>query len=274
MEYSIGEFSKLTGLVIHTLRYYEQEGLIAPERNSGGRRCYSDKDFTWVEFIKRLKDTGMPIKEIRHYAKLRAAGESTLSARMEMLVQHRQALNEQIAKLQEHKMKLDEKIEIYRSELVRFGADNPMRIRKYQPSDCKKLAELFYHTVHTVNAKDYTKEQLNVWATKQIDLDKWNQSFQKHDTVVAVHGEVIVGFGDIDETGYLDRLYVHKDHQRKGIATAICNQLEQTVEGNIVTHASITARPFFEKRGYKVIKEQQVERRGIFLTNFVMVKEQ
>ena len=119
MEYPIGEFSKLTGLGIHTLRYYEQERLIAPERNSGNRRCYSDKDLTWIAFIKRLKETGMPIKEIRHYAELRADGDSTLSERMEMLVQHRQALNKQIAQLQEHKIKLDEKIEFYRNEIKR-----------------------------------------------------------------------------------------------------------------------------------------------------------
>ncbi|MDE7429922.1 MAG: MerR family transcriptional regulator, partial [Lachnospiraceae bacterium] len=100
MEYSIGDFSKLTGLGIHTLRYYEHEGLITPKRNSGNRRCYSDKDLTWIEFIKRLKDTGMPIKEIKHYAELRAAGDPTLSERMEMLVQHRHALNVQIAQLQ------------------------------------------------------------------------------------------------------------------------------------------------------------------------------
>lgn len=119
MEYSIGEFSKLTGLGIHTLRYYEQEGLIAPKRNSGNRRCYSDNDLAWTYFIKRLKDTGMPIKEIRHYAELRADGDPTLSERMEMLLQHRQALNEQIARLQEHKIKLDEKIDFYRNEMER-----------------------------------------------------------------------------------------------------------------------------------------------------------
>ena len=121
MEYSIGDFSRLTGLGIHTLRYYEHEGLITPERNSGNRRCYSDKDFTWIEFIKRLKDTGMPIKEIKHYAELRADGDPTLFERMEMLVQHRQALNEQIAQLQEHKIKLDEKIEFYRNEIERVN---------------------------------------------------------------------------------------------------------------------------------------------------------
>ena len=125
MKYSIGDFAKLTGLGIHTLRYYEHEGLIAPERNSSNRRCYSDKDFTWIEFIKRLKDTGMPIKEIRHYAKLRAAGNPTLSERMEMLAQHQQALNEQIAQLQEHKIKLDEKIEFYKKEIERVQKNVP-----------------------------------------------------------------------------------------------------------------------------------------------------
>lgn len=148
-----------------------------------------------------------------------------------------------------------------------------MIIRAYRPSDCKDLAELFYHTVHTVNAKDYTKEQLDVWATGRVDLEKWNQSFQEHDTVVAVDNERIIGFGDMDHTGYLDRLYVHKDYQKKGVATALCNRLEQAVQGKIITHASITARPFFEKRGYKVIKKQQVERQGMMLTNFVMEKE-
>ena len=83
-----------------------------------------------------------------------------------------------------------------------------------------------------------------------------------------------MGFGDIDSnTGYLDRLYVHKDHQGMGIATALCDRLEASAAGLLVTHASITARPFFEKRGYKLVKEQQIERQGIFLTNYVMIKK-
>lgn len=148
-----------------------------------------------------------------------------------------------------------------------------MIIRKYQASDCKELADLFYNTVHIVNAKDYTKEQLNVWATKQVDLEKWNKSLQEHFSVVALDNETIIGFGDIDKKGYLDRLFVHANYQKKGIATGLCNQLEQAVQGDITTHASITAKPFFEKRGYKLVKEQQVERQGIFLTNYVMIKK-
>ena len=119
MEYSIGEFSRLTNSGIHTLRYYEHENLITPKRNSSNRRCYSDKDLAWIEFIKRLKDTGMPIKEIQHYAKLRTKGDLTLNERMEMLTVHRESLNEQIKVLREHMAKLDDKIDFYRHEIER-----------------------------------------------------------------------------------------------------------------------------------------------------------
>jgi len=64
LDYSIGEFSKVTGLGIHTLRYYEHESLITPVRNSSNRRRYSEKDITWIAFIKRLKATGMPIRAV------------------------------------------------------------------------------------------------------------------------------------------------------------------------------------------------------------------
>ena len=123
MEYSIGEFSRLTNLGIHTLRYYEHENLITPKRNSSNRRCYSDKDLAWIEFIKRLKDTGMPIKEIQHYAELRAAGDPTLNERMERLIVHRKSLNEQIKVLQGHMAKLDDKIEFYRHEIERTSKE-------------------------------------------------------------------------------------------------------------------------------------------------------
>lgn len=148
-----------------------------------------------------------------------------------------------------------------------------MYIREYEPADCSEIAALFYQTVHEVNKQDYTIEQLNAWAAGKVDLAAWNQSFLEHYTLVAVENGRMAGFGDIDETGYLDRLYVHKEHQREGIAAALCSRLEAHVQGNILTHASITARPFFQKRGYKVLKEQQVERQNVLLTNFVMVLE-
>ena len=125
MDYSIGEFSKVTGLGIHTLRYYEHENLIIPLRNASNRRRYSEKDIAWIAFIKRLKATGMPIKEIKKYAVLRAKGDVTLSERMEMLIQHRQSLNEQISRLQEHEAMLDEKIAFYRQEIEGHRENTP-----------------------------------------------------------------------------------------------------------------------------------------------------
>lgn len=146
-----------------------------------------------------------------------------------------------------------------------------MIIRKYRPADCQTLAKLFYDTVHTVNAKDYTEEQLDAWADGDTDTDRWNETFLSHCTVVAEIDGIIVGFGDIDDTGYLDRLYVHSDFRHMGIATAVCDELERSVTATkYITHASVTARGFFEKRGYRAVRKQQVERKGVFLTNYVM----
>ena len=148
-----------------------------------------------------------------------------------------------------------------------------MKIREYKSSDCDKIADLFYNTVHFINAKDYTQEQLNVWATGNIDIYKWDKSFLNNYTLVAEENNMIIGFGDINNEGYLDRLYVHKDYQNIGIATALCDKLEKRYHVEyIITHSSITAKPFFEKRRYKVIKKQFVERNSIRLTNYIMKK--
>ena len=147
-----------------------------------------------------------------------------------------------------------------------------MILRRYKPEDLPQITKLFYDTVHTVNAEDYSEDQLNVWAGV-IDAEHWNASLLSHYSLVAVKGDTILGFGDIDHTGYLDRLYVHKDYQGQGIVSALYNKLEAFPDTEKLTvHASITARPFFEKRGYVVVKEQQVCRQGIYLINYSVVK--
>lgn len=152
-----------------------------------------------------------------------------------------------------------------------------MIIREYKSADCIFLAQLFYDTVHTVNSKDYTKEQLDAWATGTVDLSEWDRSFLEHTTLVAVFDDLILGFADMDRNGYLDKLYVHKDYQGKGIATALINELEKRAkEKHVVcfeTYASITARPFLEKQGYTVQKENVVARGAVSLTNFRMIKQ-
>lgn len=149
-----------------------------------------------------------------------------------------------------------------------------MDIRPYRSADLPEMCKLFYDTVHLVNIRDYTQAQVDAWATGTVNSKAWDKSLSEHNTLIATENGKIVGFGDIDHTGYLDRLYVHHAHQRQGIATALCNRLETSVAADVLTvHASITAKPFFEKRGYRVEREQTVVRAGISLTNYVMAKQ-
>lgn len=148
-----------------------------------------------------------------------------------------------------------------------------MKLRGYCPKDCAEMAQLFYDSVHTVCARDYSQEERQAWATGSVDLEAWDKRYRSTDTLIAEKDGKIVGFGNMDNGGYLDMLYVHSGHQREGIASAICNALEEHCSTDaFITHASITARPFFEQRGYRVVKMQQVECRGVKMTNFVMEK--
>jgi len=146
-----------------------------------------------------------------------------------------------------------------------------IRLRRYFDSDCEITAKLFYDTVHAVNARDYTEKQLSAWANGEDDLKKRHKDLTEQYTLIAEADGEIAGFGSIDKTGCLDMLYVHKDFQRLGIAAKLCDELEKGFE-DITVYASITAKSFFEKRGYVVLKAQEVERRGVKLKNFVMKK--
>lgn len=117
MGYSIGQFSKLTQLSIDTLRYYEKESLIIVNRDALGRRYYTDADLQWVFFIKRLKETGMPLKVIREYALLRYEGDSTLEPRLKILEQHQLFVRSEIKKWKSHLDNLTDKIDIYKNQL-------------------------------------------------------------------------------------------------------------------------------------------------------------
>lgn len=145
-------------------------------------------------------------------------------------------------------------------------------IRRYKSYDVYNMAKLFYDTVHSINLNDYNEEQVNAWANGNVDLKLWDERYLNSYTVIAEDKDIMVGFGNIDKSGYLDMLYVHKDYQKMGIATMICNELEKQADNSVSVHASITAKLFFEKRGYIVIKEQRVNIREVYLTNYVMEK--
>jgi DNA-binding transcriptional MerR regulator len=114
MSYSIAEAARRSGLSIDTLRYYERIKLVdPPERDAAGRRAYSDDDLVWLEFLTKLRTTGMPIRMMREYAELRRFGEAAAPRRMAILVEQRSAVRERIAELQSCLNVLDYKIDNY-----------------------------------------------------------------------------------------------------------------------------------------------------------------
>ncbi|EST12584.1 MerR family transcriptional regulator [Sporolactobacillus laevolacticus DSM 442] len=117
MVYSIGTFTKITGLSADTLRYYEKEGLIFPERDLNNRRVYSEKDIDWIEFILRLKETAMPISQIKAYARLRYEGDSTLEKRLDLLLDHQRFIYKEKEKLEQNILHLNNKINIYKEAI-------------------------------------------------------------------------------------------------------------------------------------------------------------
>lgn len=114
MSYSIAQAAQHSGLTIDTLRYYERIDLVdPPERDSGGRRVYSDEDLRWLTFLTKLRTTGMPIRRMREYAALRKHGAASAGPRRAMLIAQRQAVRERIAELQSCVDVLDHKIDNY-----------------------------------------------------------------------------------------------------------------------------------------------------------------
>ncbi|WP_025562395.1 MerR family transcriptional regulator [Psychromonas sp. SP041] len=116
---NIKKFSQVTKVSAHTLRYYEKIGLLKNiARNSSGHRWFTEKEVLWIEFIKRLKETGMSLEHIAHYADLREQGNITSDCRMKMLEQHALTLEAKIEEEQFHLKKLQQKITYYKSLLA------------------------------------------------------------------------------------------------------------------------------------------------------------
>lgn len=148
-----------------------------------------------------------------------------------------------------------------------------MYIREMTKEDTKETMALFYNTVHTINAADYDEKQLDAWAPIDRDASKWEASFIGRLSYVVIEKDNIIAFGDIDDNGYLDRFYVHRDYNHQGVGKYLLTYLEnKTKAKRIYTHASITARPFFEHLGYRVVRKQTVERNDVIFINFVMEK--
>lgn len=156
-----------------------------------------------------------------------------------------------------------------------------MRIRRFHPGDLNKIITLFRGAVRSVNLGDYDEFQVEAWAPDDIDPGPWLKRMTRNTTFVAVDDgdgddDVPIGFTELKEDGTLLMMFVHKDHQRQGIATALLNTLEHEARGKgmtqLKTEASITAVPFFTASGFEVMNEQNLHLKGQAFKNFAMRK--
>lgn len=169
----------------------------------------------------------------------------------------------------------DSEKQIYILALKNMNTDFTIRIA--QQSDALELMSLFQETVLHINKRDYSEAEVADWASCGNDLSHIKDMIKTHYFIVATNQQSqIVGFSSITYQGYLHSKFVHKDFQGKGIATILLNEIERyaTATGimRITSEVSLTARPFFEKRGYIVEVEQKRKANQLYLTNFWMAK--
>jgi putative acetyltransferase len=149
-----------------------------------------------------------------------------------------------------------------------------MLVRVAEEKDLPEIAVLFSDTINHVSAKDYSAEQLKLWSTR--DDIFWRRRFVEQHFIVAISGDAIVGFSSLTKSGYIDFMYVHKDYQRKGIAKMLLQEIEHygINIGLTELHAdvSITAKSFFLKQGFMLIKQNHKKKGNTSLINYSMYK--
>lgn len=151
-----------------------------------------------------------------------------------------------------------------------------MMIRNGHPGDLNELQQLFADTIRSICRADYNHEQIEVWASGIENKQRWHKVLTNQFVLVAQDKGNIAGFCTLDNGNYIDLLYIRKDYQRQGIAlrlyTGIENEAKRQGQTLLTSDVSKTARPFFEKQGFKVLKEQVVNINGVELTNYKMTK--
>lgn len=112
--YKIKEVAEMTGVSAYTLRYYEKEGILPPiSRDSSKKRAYSDENLSWIEIVTCLKQTKMPVSDIKEIVRLSIIGDETIPTRKEILMNHRLEMKRQMAELKKSIDKIDKKIDFY-----------------------------------------------------------------------------------------------------------------------------------------------------------------
>lgn len=147
-------------------------------------------------------------------------------------------------------------------------------VRDYEPDDLPTVVALFERSVHQIACRDYTPAQLAVWAPERPDRDAWTKRLSTGGVFVSEREDRLAGFARIDKNGELDLLYVDPPFGRQGVATELLHAVtawaRRSAIARLTANVSITARPFFERMGFRVLRSQVVEREGVRLENFRM----
>jgi putative acetyltransferase len=151
-----------------------------------------------------------------------------------------------------------------------------MIIRKFQPADLEAILDLFHDVVHTVGAKYYDSEQVNAWAPKDVDREKWLKSLSENITYVVEDKGKIIAFGDMTKTGYVDRCYVHKNYQGSKASRLIYKMLEEAARelglSELTCEASTMLMPIAQRIGFEVVEKQTKIHRGVEFIIYKMRK--
>lgn len=150
----------------------------------------------------------------------------------------------------------------------------PIVVRRFREEDALATAALFHASVHGLANAHYSQAERDAWAPQIPETAVWMQRLQGQSVFVAERDGVIVGFMTLRPDGYLDLAFVSPDASRKGVASKLYEAIEAEAMALGLTRlhaqASHLARPFFERQGWTVLKEQSAERNGVALTNFAM----
>ena len=151
------------------------------------------------------------------------------------------------------------------------------RIRPLEEKDLYDMQNLFRSTVLNVNIKDYTKEEVEDWASCGDDIKHWKEILFNNQFIGAFDKQDnLIGYSSMNKRGYMHSMFVHKDWQGKGVATQLLSEVEiiaiQYKVKEITSEVSKTARPFFEHKGYVVECEQKQQANRLKLTNYKMKK--
>ncbi|WP_028305319.1 GNAT family N-acetyltransferase [Oceanospirillum maris] len=151
-----------------------------------------------------------------------------------------------------------------------------MKIQTYSEEWGKEVADLFYQSVHGIDSGVYSVEEKQAWAPAPINYDLWSERLRVKKPYLAIIDNRVAGFIELDSDGHIDCTYTHPDFQGRGVASSLYEyliaQAKKAGMARLYVEASHIALPFFEKRGFSLIKKNALQRDGVTLVNFSMEK--